>query len=325
MIEKVQFESEGSCLMVQPKPVILVTGADGQVGHALLKALDGLGTVVASTLAGEPLSSLVPVVKADLSRELDIVGLVREVNPTIIVNPAAHTAVDKAESEPTLAYAINELAPRILAREAKARGIPLVHYSTDYVFDGSGHLPRTEDAPTGPLSVYGASKLAGEKAIRESGAQGLIFRTSWVFGDHGNNFVKTMLKLGRDREELKIVADQIGAPSQAAMLARMTRRALDQGLAKGFGTLAGVYHLCNAGETSWYGFAEEIFAQARALGVDLKVQRVIPIPTADYPTPARRPLNSRLDCSKFCRTFGLPSLPTWQEALRETLPLILRG
>lgn len=318
-------ECEGSYPMVQPKPVILVTGADGQVGHALLKALDGLGHVVASTLAGEPLSAPVSVVKADLSREADVVQLVREVNPSIIVNPAAHTAVDKAENEPALAYAINETAPRVLAREAKERGIPLVHYSTDYVFDGAGHLPRKEDAPTGPISVYGASKLAGEKAILESGAHGLIFRTSWVYSDHGHNFVKTMLKLGREREELKIVGDQIGAPTQAAMLAAMTRRVLDHGLAKSFASIAGVYHLCNGGETSWYGFAQEIFAQARALGVDLKVQRVTAIPTADYPTPARRPLNSRLDCGKFCQTFGLTSLPTWQQALSETLPLILRG
>jgi dTDP-4-dehydrorhamnose reductase len=307
--------------MASSQPTILVTGADGQVGNALLKTLSRLGRVVGSTVSDTALS--VPTLKADLSKESEVRALVREVKPQVIVNPAAHTAVDKAEGEPDLAYALNETAPRILAEEAKALGIPLVHYSTDYVFDGSGHLPRKEDAPTNPLSVYGASKLAGEQAIAATGAHALIFRTSWVFSDHGHNFVKTMLRLGKEREELKIVGDQVGAPTQAGMLAAMTALALGKGFAQGFEQISGLYHLCNAGETSWQGFAAEIFRQARHLGLDLQVKTVQPISTAEYPTPARRPLNSRLDCSKFCRTFGVSKLPLWQESLGETLKSLL--
>lgn len=292
---------------------LLVTGVNGQVGNALLKTLAPFGTVVpVDVIAGDV---QIPGLKlVDFTNVDALARLVRDVKPTIIINPAAYTAVDKAESEKATAAAVNATAAGILATEAKRLGAPIIHYSTDYVFDGSGTAPRKEDAATGPLGVYGQTKLDGEHAVRDANDAYVILRTSWVFSAHGANFVKTMLRLGKDREELKVVADQYGAPTSAAMLAEATAKVVALGLKNGFSSIAGLYHLTCLGETSWHGFATEIFRQAREHGMPLKVTRVDPIDTASYPTPATRPLNSRLDCNKFMRTFG-QQIPSWQEAL----------
>jgi dTDP-4-dehydrorhamnose reductase len=305
--------------MTTKRPIFLVTGAGGQVGHALLKVLPELGDVVATDVGNAP-----NVRQVDFTDASALVDLVRAVKPSVIINPAAYTAVDKAEAEAELAHKINAVAPGVLAAEAKRLGVPLIHYSTDYVFDGSGSAPRREDASTGPLSVYGRSKLDGELAITASGANHVILRTSWVFSEHGHNFVKTMLKLGAEREELKIVADQIGAPTSAAFLADMTVTVIKQGMAAGFSAKSGTYHLACAGETSWHGFASEVFRQGRERGATLKVQRIEPIPTEAYPTPARRPKNSRLDCTKFERAFAV-GRPTWHQALSRVMADLMPG
>lgn len=300
-------------------PVILVTGVLGQVGHALLETLPALGTVVPVSRS-ESQPPLAHQRRIDFSDLDGLAKLIREVRPTVIVNPAAHTAVDKAESEEALSFKLNAEAPAVLATEAKRLGSLLIHYSTDYVFDGSGAQPRGEDAKTGPLGVYGRSKLAGEEAIRAVGGAHVILRTSWVFSDHGNNFVKTMLRLGREREELRVVGDQVGAPTSAAFLAEMTAKVVAQAQRTSAADVTGLYHLTCSGETSWHGFAEEIFRQARARGMQLKVSRVEAIASEAYPTPARRPHNSRLDCRKFARTFDV-DLMSWQTALT---PVIAR-
>lgn len=296
--------------------VILVTGAHGQVGTALRRVLPALGTVVATDLTPQS-----PDVRAlDLS-DLDAVArLVREVRPSVIVNPGAYTAVDKAETDEKLALRVNADAPACLAAEARKLGAALIHYSTDYVFDGSGDKARAEDAPVGPLSAYGRTKLAGEVAVRESKIPHLIVRTSWVVSETGHNFVKTMLRLGAEREELRVVSDQIGAPTSAALLAAVTAKAIQRGVE----ATSGTYHVACAGETSWHGFAEEIFKCARALGHPLKVQRVVPIRTEEYPLPAPRPRNSRLDCTKVVRTFGL-TLQPWREMTAEVVARLLQS
>ncbi len=282
---------------------ILLTGGNGQVGWELRRTLACLGEVVA-----------VDSKEMDLADAEAIRRVVREVNPRIIVNPAAHTAVDKAESERDLAYAINATAPGILAEEAEKLGALLVHYSTDYVFDGSGNTPWREDDATGPLNVYGASKLAGEQAIQAACRRHLIFRTSWVYGARGANFLLTMRRLMRERPELKIVADQIGAPTWSRMLAEATALILAQHISPARGADRpepwGVYHMTNAGETSWHGFAEAIQALD---GAESKAG-LLPIPSGDYPTPAKRPLNSRLNNDKLERVFGV-RLPEWRQAL----------
>jgi dTDP-4-dehydrorhamnose reductase len=280
---------------------ILLTGAGGQVGWELRRTLGALGDVVAVD------ADTLDLCDADAVRRY-----VRDLAPTLIVNPAAYTAVDKAESDAARARAVNAVAPGVLAEEAALLGALLVHYSTDYVFDGGGTLPWREDDACAPLNVYGATKLEGERAIQASGCAHLIFRTSWVYGARGSNFLLTMRRLMRERDELKIVADQIGAPTWCRDLAEATAQVLARIAVPGGGFDAaapwGVYHLCNTGETSWHGFAEAI----RALGhADVKL---LPIPTRDYPTPARRPLNSRLACDKLERTFGLRLRP-WREAL----------
>lgn len=283
-------------------PRILLTGANGQVGWELRRTLATLGEVTAVD------SSRLNLADADAIRRM-----VDTLRPAIIVNPAAYTAVDKAESERQAAYAVNATAPGILAEEAKKIGAMLVHYSTDYVFDGSGQQAWKEADASGPLNVYGASKLAGEEAIRASGCQHLIFRTSWVYGLRGGNFLLTMRRLMKERAELKIVADQIGAPTWCRSLAEATAQVLAQVASPWVGADKpqpwGVYHMTNAGETSWHGFAEAI-RQLDQLSVNL-----LPIPSADYATPARRPLNSRLDNGKLARAFGI-SLPDWQTALK---------
>ncbi len=282
---------------------ILLTGNRGQVGWELARTLSTLGEVTA--LAADAM---------DLIDAAAIRRVVAEVRPRVIVNPAAHTAVDKAESEPDLARAINSIAPGVLAEEAEKLGALLVHYSTDYVFAGGGATPWLEDDATGPLNVYGATKLEGELAIRERCRRHLIFRTSWVYGQRGANFLLTMRRLMRERPELKIVADQIGSPTWCRHLAEATAQVLAQIGSPQRGADKpepwGVYHMTNGGETSWHGFAQAI------LDIDQPETpaRLHPIPSGDYPTPAKRPLNSRLNNDKLERVFGV-RLPDWRQAL----------
>jgi len=252
----------------------------------------------------------------DLSDLAGLRATVDAVAPDVIVNAAAHTAVDKAESEPELAQRINADAPGVLAQAAASQGAVLVHYSTDYVFDGSGSTPWQEDDATGPLSVYGRSKLDGEEAIRASGCTHLIFRTSWVYAARGGNFATTMLRLAADRERLTVIADQIGAPTGAELIADVSAHAVRSLRARP--ELSGTYHLAAAGETSWHGYAEFVIEAARARGVVLKVGEIAPIPTTDYPTPATRPLNSRLDTTRLCAAFDL-TLPAWQRGVARML------
>ena len=290
---------------------LLLLGKNGQVGWELQRALAPLGEVVGLDFDSLP-------VAADFSRPESLRALVREVRPDIIVNAAAHTAVDKAESEPDLARALNASAPGVLAEEAAAGGAWLLHYSTDYIFDGSGRQPRSEDAPTGPLSVYGRTKLEGEQAIRASGCKHLILRTSWVYGARGGNFAKTMLKLAAERDKLSVIDDQIGAPTGADLLADLSAHMLRAALQAP--ALAGTYHAVAAGETSWHGYARYVIEWARGHGVPVKVapEAVLPVPTTSYPTPAKRPLNSRLSTDKLRSAFGLV-LPAWQSGVERLL------
>ena len=284
---------------------ILLTGVNGQVGWELRRTLAPLGQVVAMD------SKALDLADADAIR-----AKVREVAPRIIVNPAAYTAVDKAESEPGRARLVNAVAPAVLAEAADQCGAMLVHYSTDYVFDGRKETPYLEDDVTHPLNVYGATKLDGEAAIRASGVRHLILRTSWVYGARGGNFLLTMQRLMQERPELRIVDDQIGAPTWSRMIAEATALILAQCLSPARGADRpepwGTYHLTCGGETSWYGFAAAI---AELGGYPT---RLTPIPSSDYPTPARRPANSRLDNGKLARVFGL-RLPHWREALKRCL------
>jgi len=294
---------------------ILLLGKNGQVGWELQRALAPLGEVIAlDRHGGQGLCG-------DLADLEGLVATLRMLNPEVIVNAAAYTAVDKAESEPELALRINGEAPGLLAREAARMGAWLVHYSTDYVFDGSGEQPWREEAPTGPLSTYGRSKLAGEAAIAAHGAKALVFRTSWVYAARGGNFAKTMLRLARERDQLRVIADQIGAPTGAELIADVTAHALRQALGSTNGaSLGGVYHLAAAGETSWFDYARFVLQQAEQAGEALKVgaEQVEAIPTSAYPTPAQRPLNSRLDTTKLRETFGL-HLPNWQDGVARML------
>lgn len=290
-------------------PKILLLGPNGQVGWELRRALAPLGRVIALGREHDGLCG-------DLTHPGELAGSVRMLRPDIIVNAAAHTAVDKAESEPALAELLNARAPATLAQLAAELGATLVHYSTDYVFDGSGEQPRAEDAATGPLSVYGRSKLAGEQAIQASGCRHLIFRTSWVYAARGGNFAKTMLRLAGEREQLRVIADQIGAPTGAELIADVTAHALRALALRP--ELAGLYHLAAEGQTSWHGYAEHVIAWARRHGQDLKVQTVEAIPTSAYPTPAQRPLNSRLDTTRLREAFGL-HLPPWQSGVERML------
>ncbi|MDF9618250.1 dTDP-4-dehydrorhamnose reductase [Pseudomonas entomophila] len=283
---------------------ILVCGHNGQVAQALQGALDGLGEVLA--LGRDRL---------DLARPEALRDPLRQLKPDLIINAAAHTAVDQAESEPELAFAINAEAPRVLAEEAARLEVPLIHYSTDYVFDGAKATPYNEDDATNPLGIYGSSKLAGEQAIAAVGGQHLILRTSWVYSLHGRNFLLTMHKLLQERPQLKVVDDQVGAPTWAATIAASTRALVErwrQGQAGAWGT----YHLTAQGETSWFGFAQAIGEQLKARG--LPCAELLPIPSSEYPTPAKRPLNSRLDCSRLAREWQV-SQPHWHEALIDCL------
>lgn len=300
---------------------ILLFGKDGQLGWELQRALAPLGEIVALDVDSAPPLS------ADFSRPESLSGTVRFVAPDLIVNAAAHTAVDRAESEPELARSINATSPSVLAREAAALGAWMVHYSTDYVFDGSGSTPWREDSPTGPLNTYGRTKLEGEAGIRASGCRHVILRTSWLYAARGANFAKTMLRLAQERDTLSVVDDQIGAPTGADLLADVTAHAIRHLLppvGRNDLTPSGIYHLAAVGETSWHGYARFVLQQARQAGQVLKAgpQQVAPIPTTSYPTPAQRPHNSRLDTTRLQNTFGL-TLPHWQTGVARMLAEIL--
>ncbi len=291
---------------------VLVFGGNGQVGQELLRALAPLGTVVATTRSGTlPDGSACET--ADFDQPQALAPLLDRLAPSIVVNAAAWTAVDKAETERDAAFRANAQAPGVIAHWCAAHGVPLVHYSTDYVFDGQGTQPYPVDAATAPLGVYGASKLAGEEAIRAAGGRHLIFRTAWVYASHGHNFLRTMLRVGAVREELTVVADQVGTPTPAALIADITAQALRHP-----GGLAGTWHLTPTGQTSWHGFAEAIFARAVGAGLLERAPRVLPITTAGYPTPARRPAYSCLDTGSLQRDFGVV-LPTWQQGLERVI------
>ncbi len=294
---------------------ILLLGCDGQVGWELQRALQPLGEVVALDFTSREHH-------ADFSKPEALAGTVQALRPDVIVNAAAHTAVDKAESEPALAQAINADAVGVLARSAAASGAWLVHYSTDYVFDGSGDQPRAEDAPTGPLSVYGRTKLEGEQQLRASGCRHLILRTSWVYAARGGNFAKTMLRLAGTKTELNVIDDQIGAPTGAELLADLTTLTLRAARAQP--ELSGTYHAVAGGETSWHGYARFVIETARERGVALTLpaDALRAIPTSAYPTPAARPLNSRLDTARLRERFGL-HLPDWRVGVRRMLDEIL--
>ncbi len=286
---------------------ILVTGAKGQVGWELTRTLLPLGDVIAVDRS-----------QADLSDLDGLRRLMQAQQPDVIVNAAAYTAVDKAETEPDLAFLVNGEAPGVLAEEAKKNGALLIHYSTDYVFDGSKDSVYTEQDSTNPLNVYGASKLAGEQAIQAAEADHLILRTTWVYTARGHNFLKSILRLAAEREELKIVADQIGAPTWARLIAETTAHVVRQSLLeRQQGQFnSGIYNLTSSGETSWHGFAQAIVEYARQQGnQNLKTRNIHPIPTTDYPLPATRPANSRLSVAKLEQHFGL-QMPNWETAMR---------
>ena len=282
---------------------ILVTGGSGQVGGAALRALAGLGTVIAP---GRD--------RLDLASAESIHAIMREVQPRWVVNAAAHTAVDKAENEPELAFALNADAPRVIGEEARKIGAAVIHFSTDYVFDGSKATPYVESDPTGPLNVYGKSKLAGEQALSQTGAVHFIFRTSWVYGATGKNFLLSILRMARERKVMRIVADQHGAPTWSEDLARLAAHVIGQIDLGDAAAVSGVYHAGGSGETTWFGFASAVVEAVQRRDPAAKLAGVEPISTAEYPTPARRPVNSRLNCAKLERVFGWRMMD-WRESL----------
>ena len=293
---------------------VLLLGASGQVGTELRRAvkdIPGVEVVVATTSGSlEDLSCEV----ADFRNPESVASLVLKLKPDVVVNAAAHTAVDRAEDEVELSQQINAETPVAVARACAELGIPLVHYSTDYVFDGNGTSPYQVDHPTAPLGVYGASKLAGEDGIRASGAQHVILRTAWVYGNHGHNFMRTMLRLA-DKEQLNVVNDQIGGPTPAWLIADVTAAILKKGIGVG-----GTHHIVATGDTSWAGFADAIFDEAMDLGLITSRPVVNGIPSSEYPTPAKRPAYSVLDTTTLRESYGV-SLPTWRDALRKTLEM----
>lgn len=291
---------------------ILLLGANGQLGQELQRALAPLGTIVATTRSGVlPDGSACEV--ADFDQPASLVTLLDRVQPAVVVNAAAYTAVDRAEEDRDAAWRANDESPGVLARWCAKHGVPMVHYSTDYVFDGQGSRPYRESDATAPLGVYGASKLAGEEAIRAAGGRHLIFRTAWVYASHSANFLRTMLRVGASRDVLRVVADQVGTPTPAALIADVTAQALQHG-----GALSGTWHLTANGETSWHGFAEAIFAEAVPAGVLARAPTVEAITTAEYPTPAKRPAYSHLDVAKLEKDFGIV-LPAWQDGLKRVI------
>jgi dTDP-4-dehydrorhamnose reductase len=291
---------------------ILLLGKNGQVGWELQRSLAPLGEVLALDRNSSSHCG-------DLSNLEGLADTVRVFRPHVVINAAAYTAVDKAESDQTAAHLVNALAPEVLSRACAAIDARLVHYSTDYVFDGSGHKPWVETDGTGPVNVYGRSKLAGEQGIAKQGAKHVIFRTSWVFGTEGGNFAKTMLRLAQEREKMAVINDQFGAPTGAALLADITAMCLQQPEA-----LSGVYHLAAAGETTWHAYAEYVLQTAKRLKpeLDYKVKEVAAVPTSEFPTPAERPLNSRLNCSKLQNALQC-QLPNWQVGVDSMLSKIL--
>jgi len=297
--------------MARTRPLkILLLGKNGQVGWELQRSLAPLGTVTALDRFGQD------GLCGDISNMDGLRHTIDTVKPDILVNAAAYTAVDRAEEESEQAIRLNTEAPAVMAKAMKALGGCLVHYSTDYVFDGSGTHPWKETDEVGPLSVYGASKLAGEEAIQASGCQHLIFRTSWVYASRGNNFAKTMLRLAKERDTLNVINDQIGAPTGADLIADVTAHALRQWQQQP--QTAGLYHLAASGETSWHQYASFVIQWAQKAGIPLAVETVNPIPSEDYPVPAERPKNSRLDCRALETTFGL-QLPQWQQGVERML------
>jgi len=291
---------------------ILIFGGNGQVGAELLRYLPVLGDVVVTTRSGKLQSGHVCEV-ADFNAPETLPALLDRLHPSTVINAAAYTAVDRAEQEPDTAFRVNAEAPASIARWCAVHEVPLVHYSTDYVFDGKATQPYPVDALTTPLGVYGASKLAGEQAVRDAGGRHLIFRTAWVYAAHGNNFLHTMLRLGAERDELRIVTDQVGTPTSAALIAAVTLKALQHP-----GGLSGTWHLTASGKTSWYGFAEIIFRQALALDLIENAPTLTAIITAQYPTPARRPSYSCLDTHTLQQDFSL-SLPDWRDGVHQVL------
>lgn len=294
---------------------ILVTGGTGQVGGELAKTLAPLGEIVVPGRA-----------EMDLSHADSVRAAIRAAQPRWIVNAGAYTAVDKAESEPELAYAINAEAVRAIGEEAQPIGAGVIHFSTDYVFDGTGSAPYLETDTTSPVSVYGASKLAGERALAGSGVPHMIFRTSWVYGAQGKNFLRTILKLAREREVLRVVGDQHGAPTWSRDLAKMAAHVIVQceaaaegrPLADALAETSGVYHAGGGGETTWHGFAAEAVRLVRERDPEVQLATIEAITTSEYPTPAKRPANSRLNCDKLARRFGW-SMMDWHESLRQVL------
>lgn len=293
---------------------ILITGKHGQVGHELMRSLAPLGEVVG-----------VDVEDCDLNKPASIERLLAHVKPDLIVNPAAYTAVDKAESEANLAHAVNAAAPEVLAKYAASKNIPIIHYSTDYVFDGAKDGLYVETDKANPKSVYGKTKWLGEAAVRNNAPKHVILRTSWVFGSHGDNFLKTMLKLAQERDKLSMVADQVGSPTSAAMLADATaviaRQLFETGATRKYGT----YHLVADGETSWHGYAQWVVTKANELGLKTKISAdaIRPITTKEYPMPAPRPANSRLDTSKVMSVFGL-NLPSWRDEVALVVETLIK-
>lgn len=308
--------------MLRPNVRILLTGASGQLGGDLLPLLQSFAKVVAPARS-----------QLDLSDGEAVRRFVTQVKPDWIVNPAAYTAVDKAESERDMAYAVNRDAPRALGEAAAELGIPVIHFSTDYVYSGAGTRPWVETDEPGPLGVYGASKLAGDVALAHSGTAHLILRTSWVYSSSGRNFLLTILRLAQQKEELRIVDDQHGAPTWSWDLARLVvhvlRRISDESVSTGKSVqnavreVQGVYHAANSGETTWFGFAQEFVRLASEARPGIKMARLIPITSGEYPTAARRPANSRLNCSRLQRVFGF-TMPSWQESTAGVVSEVLR-
>lgn len=289
---------------------ILLLGANGQVGHELRRSLAPLGEVIAATRRGDVMQSM-PA--ADFDQPETLAALVQTTAPDVVVNAAAYTAVDKAEDDESAAFRINAQAPGVIAQVCARTGAKLVHYSTDYVFDGRADRPLREDDATSPLGVYGASKLAGEQAVRAAGPAHLILRTAWVYGTHGSNFMLTMLRLAAEREELRVVADQIGTPTPASLIADVSAELL-----RDHPDANGTFHLTAAGVTNWHAFAEAIIDRAHARGLLARRPRVTAIATADYPTRARRPAYSRLDITRLQQQLG-HALPEWSDELERVL------
>jgi dTDP-4-dehydrorhamnose reductase len=295
---------------------ILLAGRDGQVGGALLPLLETFGSIAAPSQA-----------EFDFSKPDTLLNVLDKLRPNLIVNAAAFTAVDRAEDERELCFLINAQSPGIIARWAAHHQIPLIHFSTDYVFDGTGNRPWREDSRTGPLSVYGASKLAGDVAILAAGGPCLIARTSWVYSHKGTNFLRTITKFAKERKELRVVADQFGAPTTARAIANAIVQILERaplGLGALFAQHGGVVNVVCAGETTWHGFTEAIVRGLKSRGVELEVERVVPITTGEFAVKAKRPANSRLDTARLKEVFGV-QMPLWADALDQELDLMIVG